>query len=1078
MRQWKASLRTLYQLCALVSLFFGLIIMTGGGGIAAMRYVSGISIIVASLGVLSLRFRPTWACCLGAIVFIVGLVALVGYIAELHTAHTVLVKVYRLAPDSALAIVLLGLFIVLFSMQRYAPKICYSLFPLSVVIFVIGLIAVTGYIVNLPSGYVWSRMNPMTLYESIAFTLLGIVTLVDSMRGLEKTIIKLQYTLPIVFLIAGLVFFLMLWQGLKNEIYRNVAQTLQLTSVQIKNLVTNELNERLHNLSSISKAWTEKNGLSKREWQHDAKFILNNVQGFQAIEWVNPQFKVMWIEPLKGNERAQGLDLGFEKNRRIALEDAKRKHIPTITSPITLVQGGRGFLVYVPIYKGSHFDGFILGVFRAKELIQSILPINLRQNYHIQLTMNNAALFSSHDKKITHMWQHDSVFKLLNSQWGLQLNPSPQLIQIFASNLPTISLILGFLFSLALSLACYYLILFRYNEHKINEQKNRLQLIYEISTLATYSISFEVLMKKCLDLICETLHWPIGHAFYFDEKTDAMLPTNTWHSTKGKNIKQFKKVTEKSNFEKGIGLPGRIWAGKQPLWIEDVYKDDTFLRAKESANLNIHAATGFPVLINNQVVAVLEFFDHNILPKDKDMLKTFGVLSEQMSRSLEKKKSESQLEMLAHYDSVTGLCNRAFFMELLEHAISRAHTTGSKLALLYIDLDNFKHINDTYGHDFGDRLLKQTASRLKNMTKEGDFIARLGGDEFVILIEDLAEYSLANRLAERMVYEFNARFVIKKKEVIVTLSVGIATYPLSGKTVAELMQNSDIAMYHAKSTGKNNYQYFSDVLNKENKRQMEVSEKLRTALSNDELHLVYQPQIDVQSNEVIGVEALIRWNSPDLGSVSSAEFIPIAEETGMIHDIGEWVMVQSCEQYLRWDEALDTKLMLSMNINVSVLQITDGYTDQLIQTIRKTGIDPHSIIIEITETTLMHDIKMAAEVLNQLYAFGIGIAIDDFGTGYSSLNYLKTLPITTLKIDQSFIRDIVVDNDAAAIVQAVIQLGKALSLHIVAEGVETKKQLEFLQQNDCDCVQGFYFSEPLLPEDVMTFVARWNKGER
>jgi diguanylate cyclase (GGDEF)-like protein/PAS domain S-box-containing protein len=418
---------------------------------------------------------------------------------------------------------------------------------------------------------------------------------------------------------------------------------------------------------------------------------------------------------------------------------------------------------------------------------------------------------------------------------------------------------------------------------------------------------------------------------------------------------------------------------------------------------------------------------------------------------------------LAQHDFLTDLPNRALLTERLSQAIGLAHRHRKQVALLFVDLDYFKRINDSLGHASGDQLLRSVADRLVASVRASDTVCRQGGDEFVILLAEIEQPQDAAHIAEKLRAAFSAPHLVDGQELHVTLSIGISVYPDDGGTVDTVMQNADTAMFHAKASGRNNYQFFRAEMNVRAVRRLAVESSLRRALKEGEFLLHYQPQIDLASSAMIGAEALIRWRDPNLGVVYPGQFVPIAEECGLIVPIGSWVLREACRQVRVW---LDAGLRaVPVSVNISAVEFRHkGFVDGVALILQETGLAPGYLELELTESILMHDAESSNSVLAALKAMGVRLAIDDFGTGYSSLSYLKRFPIDTLKIDQSFVRDIVTDTDDATIVAAVIGMGKNLKQRVVAEGVETPEQLAFLRTQQCDEGQGFHFSHSLPAE--------------
>ena len=426
----------------------------------------------------------------------------------------------------------------------------------------------------------------------------------------------------------------------------------------------------------------------------------------------------------------------------------------------------------------------------------------------------------------------------------------------------------------------------------------------------------------------------------------------------------------------------------------------------------------------------------------------------------ERKSYESQLERQANYDELTGLANRNLFQDRLNQALifSRRHECG--LAVLFIDLDNFKNINDSLGHDAGDALLTQVASRLTCSVREGDTVARLGGDEFVLLLSEIRAEDDVSAITQKLLKAMSAPFDIGGHELHITCSIGIASYPKDGKDRQTLLKNADAAMYRAKDLGRNNAQFYAAEMNVKAMERLMLESGLRHALERNEFLLHYQPQVDLRTGEITGMEALVRWQHPELGLVSPARFIPVAEESGLIVPLGEWVLRTACAQNKAWQRA--GLKPISVAVNLSARQFRQPNLVEVVAGIlRETELDPAHLELELTESLVMQNVEVTIATLDRLKAMGIKLSIDDFGTGYSSLSYLKRFPIHTLKIDQSFVRDITTDPSDAAIAKTIIAMAHELGLMVIAEGVETEEQKSFLQQRHCDEMQGFFFSKPV-----------------
>ncbi len=437
----------------------------------------------------------------------------------------------------------------------------------------------------------------------------------------------------------------------------------------------------------------------------------------------------------------------------------------------------------------------------------------------------------------------------------------------------------------------------------------------------------------------------------------------------------------------------------------------------------------------------------------------------------ERKQIQQRIQHLAYHDALTGLPNRSLMQDRISQTISYAERSGKRLAVMFIDLDNFKNINDTLGHDVGDELLRQMSQRLTRSVRAHDTIARQGGDEFIVLLDQLDNHVGASKVAQNILEALRAPFQLGGSDQHISGSIGIALYPEDGRDPPTLLKNADTAMFHGKSLGKNTYQFFTSQMNIAVKRRAVLESSLRAAVQNGDFTLVYQPQIDLNTGAMVAVEALVRWVSADSGTMMPGEFIPLAEETGLISELGRWVLHESCRQNKKWlDQGLPPRRVA---VNLSARQLNDkGFVDSLEYILNDTGLDPSLLELEITESQVMRQGEGSVQLLNEIADMGVHIAVDDFGTGYSSLSYLKRLPIGKLKIDQSFIRDITVDPNDTAIVVAIINMAKSLDLEIIAEGIETAGQLTLLRAKGCGVGQGFYFSVPLSPEDLAPLLVK------
>ncbi len=445
-----------------------------------------------------------------------------------------------------------------------------------------------------------------------------------------------------------------------------------------------------------------------------------------------------------------------------------------------------------------------------------------------------------------------------------------------------------------------------------------------------------------------------------------------------------------------------------------------------------------------------------LLNLDGDPIKVLWVTEDVSQR----KDMDARVRFLAHHDLLTGLPNRTLFQDRLQQALAAAKRMQSRVALLFIDLDRFKSVNDSFGHRAGDILLQTVAARLRKCVRETDTVCRHAGDEYLIVLSALREPTEAALVAEKVLAIFDEVFMLESHEVQISASVGISVFPDDGQTMEDLIRNADAAMYHSKKSGRNRFEFFTPELNAPVAERLVLANQLRRAIENNQLVLHYQPQFDTATNGLVGAEALVRWNHTDHGLLFPDSFIALAEESDIIHLIGEWVLNEACRQIAEWQgRKLNT---VPVAINFSAFQFRrSSLVQKVAGAFSRHGVKPHQLEIELTENAIMQDPKETAKTLDQLHEMGVSLSIDDFGTGYSSLNYLKRFPIDKLKIDRSFVEDLPHDLNDSAIVQAIINLAKSLRMIVIAEGVETKAQLDFLRSLSCEAYQGYLGGRPV-----------------
>jgi len=526
---------------------------------------------------------------------------------------------------------------------------------------------------------------------------------------------------------------------------------------------------------------------------------------------------------------------------------------------------------------------------------------------------------------------------------------------------------------------------------------------------------------------------------------------------------------------RGEGLAGRVWIEGAPVW-EALPQPTTTAGADETG----HAGLAFAIPDGSEVLGVIELAGGDLEQPDPAALEMLSGVGLQVGQFLTRRRAEAQVAHQAFHDALTGLPNRTLLLDRLAHAGERAIRNNTSIAVLFLDIDRFKDINDSLGHQAGDRLLVAFAQRLREVLRASDTvtrvgggtIARLGGDEFVVLCADLHSEHDAVRVADRIAAEAATPFKVNGNELKLSLSIGVAVARGSDSHPEQLIRDADIAMYRAKETGRNHYELFDAPMRTRVLERIELEKDLGNALARDELELHYQPLVCVRDGSIIGAEALLRWQHPDRGLVPPLEFVPIAEESGLILSIGEWVLHTACRQLADWLNAAACRPDFNMAVNLSPKQLTPELPRMVANAVSATGIDPSSLSIEITESVLIEDAQSAAELLRALKSGGVQLVLDDFGTGYSSLSYLHRFSLDSLKLDRSFIANLGSGSSGAKLVAASIEMARALELTVVAEGVETKQQLNYLRKLSCPQAQGYLFARPSPAHELKPLLQR------
>jgi len=601
--------------------------------------------------------------------------------------------------------------------------------------------------------------------------------------------------------------------------------------------------------------------------------------------------------------------------------------------------------------------------------------------------------------------------------------------------------------------------------------ERRVQMGHSVTRILADARTVEEALPQVLRVIAEAGGWVYAARWELDKPANLLHCAEIWcePDPKLKDFEAFNRLRTQTPGS-GTGPIHRVWASNGTVWIADLARDGGTRRAAAAVQAGLSSVFAFPILIASEFYGVIELFGREPGASDPELVQAAQIMGSHIGQFMARKAAEQNLRFVASHDPLTGLFNRSMFSERLQQALAQATRFERSLALLFIDLDGFKIVNDTIGHNGGDALLAELATRLRATLREGDVIGRMGGDEFVVLIEEFTEAVQVAEVAKKVLETVGRPFLMQGREFEVTASLGISIFPEDGQDAQTLLKNADIAMYLVKQQGKNSFRFYAPQMNVHLIERLTLESSLRRAIERNELLLMYQPKVGVRDGQVSGVEALVRWQHPTQGMISPAEFVPMAEDAGLIQAIGEWVIHTACRQALAWRE--QGLPLLRVAVNLSSRQFSQ---DNLIQVVREalhqTGIDPGRLELEITEEMVLRNPERAARLLGQVKDLGVRVVLDDFGTGYSSLNHLKRLPVDCVKVDRSLIVDLPRSTDAATLTRAVVAMAHSLGLSVTAEGVETREQWEFLHQLGCEEMQGNYFSAPV-PAELAASIMR------
>ena len=598
----------------------------------------------------------------------------------------------------------------------------------------------------------------------------------------------------------------------------------------------------------------------------------------------------------------------------------------------------------------------------------------------------------------------------------------------------------------------------------------RLELAHDIARELAGDTTAEGAVAHILSSIGARLGWHAAVCWFVDDNA-LVRCMGAWAMAGDAGSQEFAAAMRTFSGPRQGGNLDAAWATANPLWrvIPATDTAQAWHRDRVASRCGLHSAVVVPVIAGTRLVA-LEFFNRAPAGVDREIEYFLRSIASQLAQYLQRKEAEAALRHIANHDALTGLASRPLLHERLTHAIQRATRQGDKIAVLFLDLDRFKHINDSLGHSAGDVLLRACADRLRESVRSCDTVARFGGDEFVLILEGMTDAADVIPPLTKVLSRFSLPFEVNGRELPTTASIGVSIFPDDAQDVETLLMNADAAMYKAKEKGPGHHHFYSAQMNVQSHERLALESSLPRALERDELFLVYQPKLDLRTGRITGVEALMRWRHASLGLISPAQFIPIAEDMGLIGGFGHWALQVACRDAKRWE---DRGYPVQVSVNLSARQLDrPRIAEEIAEVVADARLDPGQLEIEITESGVMRNPAQATARLRELRDQGVSLAIDDFGTGYSSLSYLRTFPLSTLKIDRSFVKDLPADEDAAALTAGIIGLAHRLRMKVVAEGVETLEQLGYLRANGCDEIQGYYLSKPITADEMSRFLER------
>ena len=741
--------------------------------------------------------------------------------------------------------------------------------------------------------------------------------------------------------------------------------------------------------------------------------MLRHTSTVDGFAFVGRQGIIRHFYPLAGNEKAIGLDLMARPAARY-VEAAIRQKSMVLNPPAVTVQGRLSTIARIPLYHGDQLLGLVQGVIDINKTLELVME-DMDSDVHVALV----------DASGRHFWG-PSQFPAQARELSIKVGSSHWLARVWLTpnDMAGANTIiwLVWLVGSALLLSLLFIVNRTYTESA--------RLTTAIQNKTAQLTSSEARWRSLL----EQVHL-IGVGLDRDGRVSYVNPF-------------FCKVT---GFEQDE-VVGKEWFSK--FLPTEAFQNLRSVYAKLQKGDVINQYLN-PILTKSGQERVISWFNARLVDEKGEFDGTLSIGEDITAR----RELEKRLDYLAYHDTLTGLPNRTLLIDRLGHAVKRAQRDNTLLALLIIDLDQFKNINDSLGHFAGDLLLQAAAQRFQHAIRSADTVARLGGDEFTILLENVKHIEAVEEVADKILQEFSMPFEIEKNKLYISASVGIVIYPMADDQIEDLLRAADTAMYHAKAAGRNCYRFYEASMGDMAHNQLSIANNLHDALIKQELSLVFQPIVNLANQHTVGYETLSRWHDSVLGAISPADFIPVAESTGLIVNIGYWVLREACRSYSALRSAAATDISLA--VNVSAYQFQDkNFIATFRNILAEEGMPPQHLIVEMTESQLMDETQMALQVLNELRSMGCQIAIDDFGTGYSSLSYLRVFPVDSLKIDRSFIADLTTDDNSIALLKAILMIADSLHINVVAEGVETPEQLTILKSLGVRTAQGFYLGRP------------------